>query len=389
MRRSGNMASAIAIVCATLIAISCCVQGSVIVTVSGVAALDSNCDIDDIRDQAIRDAWRRAAEQGAGLFLHAETRVEDLMLVSSELSTWVDAVILEYTVLRAWEDDLFYWIEIEAEVDTFKLGQTLESLGVAIESVGDPRTAVRISEVRLGERQELSISEAIVREALKDKGFILVEASEASGVSFASLGEENAQTALELAQAYAADVAVVGNVEAVPAGQVEIGLFTWYSARAYTDLTAILRSTGEVLASSYGEATVPALSLEVASVEAIERAVTSALPSLMFEAIANLSMINGSGLRAMQLVVEGARSLHEAQQIQVALGTLREVSDIELRQYGEALTAYSVAYLGPSDSLGRELEQAAFSALLRSYLGRDTRMTVVALDFGSIHVKLE
>lgn len=361
---------------------------SVFVKAEGVAALSPNVDPAIVLDEAIRDAWRRAAEQGAGLLLHAEARIENLILISSAVSTCVDAIIVDYDILRQWEDDVFLRVEILAEVDTLELGRTLEDLGVSIESIGDPRTAVRISETHLGEPQVLSIAEAVVRDALKAKGFVLIEPNEASGVPFSSLGTADPQMALELAQAYDADIAIVGRASSVPCGSLQRGAFTWYSATGFVDLMAVLRSTGEVLASSYAEVTVPTISLETASIAAIDAAVADALPRLLYDTIANLSLVQGSGLRALQLVVEGVWSFEEAQAVRLALSTLREALAVELRQYGSSITAYGVTYLGPSDVLGSKLESDDFNNVLRSYLGREVVLTIVALDFGSIHVQL-
>ena len=69
------------------------------VSAEGVAALEAVSNLGRVRDEAIRDAWRRASEQGVGLFLHAEARVEDLTLVSSAVSTRVDAFIVDYEVV--------------------------------------------------------------------------------------------------------------------------------------------------------------------------------------------------------------------------------------------------------------------------------------------------
>jgi len=371
-----------------LLAIALQVDAGVWVSAEGVAALEAESDLGRVRDEAIRDAWRRASEQGVGLFLHAEARVEDLMLVSSAILTRLDAFIVNYEVVREWEDNVFYRVEIFAEVDTFQVGRTLEDLGYEIESIGNPRTAVRIREHRLGEPQPLSVAEALVRQTLEDKGFMLVKPNEAAGCPLAALDSADSQAALELAQAFDADVAVVGKVTTEPRGSIERGSFTWYSATALVDLLAVLRSTGEVLGSVYIAAVAPRTSMEAASVAAIEDAVSNALPKLIFDVIANLSLIDGTGLRAIRLVVEGIESFEQAQYLRAALSTLREASSVQLRQYGKTMTVYDVTYLGPADALGVELESDAFSRTLHAYSGQRITLSITALDFASIHAQL-
>lgn len=378
--------SLISLLC--LLTIEWHVCAGVWVSAEGVAAVEAESDLGRVRDEAIRDAWRRASEQGVGLFLHAEARVEDLILASSVVSTRVDAFIVNYEVVREWEDNVFYRVEILAEVDTFQIGQTLEDLGFEIESTGNPRTAVQIEEYRLGEPQNLSVAEALVRQTLEDKGFMLVEPNEAIGCPLAALDIADSRAALELAQAFDADVAVVGKVTTEPRGSIERGSFTWYSATALVDLLAVLRSTGEVLGSVYIAAVSPRTSMEAASVAAIEDAVSDALPRLIFDVIANLSLIDGTGLRAIRLVVEGIESFEQAQHLRAALSTLREASSVQLRQYGKTMTAYDITYFGPADALGVELESDAFSRTLHAYSGQRMTLSITALDFASIHAQL-
>jgi len=373
-----------------VLALSLPSAGSVLVFATGVAALSPEIDLGKVRDEAIRDAQRRAAEQGAGLFLHAEARVEDLILVSSMVSTRVDAFIVNSEVVREWVDDMFYWVEILAEVDTFEVGCTLEDLRFKIESIGNPRTVVRIQEKRLGEPQTLSVAEALVRQALEERGFAVVEPNEASGCSFSALEATSPKAALELAQAFDADVSLVGNAVAEPLGSIKLGLFTWYNAIGVVDLQAYLRSTGDELGSVLAKAKAPKArtSMEAASIDAIEAAVSKALPKLLFEIIAKLNMVNGSGLRAVRLIIEGLSSFQDALHVESALGTLREAVSVNLLQYGETLTTYDVKYMGPTDALAGKLESDNFADMLKAYFGQRLSLAVTAFDFASIHAKL-
>jgi len=375
------------IVMAAILCASFAAGAGVWVPAEGVAALGVAA-ADVVRDEALRDAWRRAVEQGAGLFLHAEATVENLILVSSSVSARVDAYISDFEILREWEDGLFFRMEILAEVDTYELGSTIEDLGFEIETLGDPRTAIRIEEYRGGEQKPLSISEALIRETLEDKGFLVVDPSEATGISFSAALGDGEQAALEVAQAYDADVAIVGTISTEPIGVAQIGLFTWHSARAFADLVAVLRSTGEVIASVYSEARAPRTSMEIAEVDAIKEVTAQALPELVFDIVASLSLVEGQGLRAVRLVVEGLESLSEAEQMLSALGALRETLSVTLRQYGESLTAFDVVYLGTAMSLGTELESEEFADTLRFYSGSRMGLSVTGLDFASVHAEV-
>ncbi|MGB2983534.1 MAG: hypothetical protein WBC63_06710 [Candidatus Bipolaricaulia bacterium] len=364
-------------------------QASVEVTAQGVAAVVEYLNPDDIREEAILDAKRRAAEVGAGVFLHAETRVENLVLVSATVETRVDAIIVDYEILREWEDALFLHVEILALVDTVDAGLLLHDLGIIIKAAGDPRIVFRVEEERLGEEVRLSVAEAILRQEFERSGFTIVEPDQATGSVMSAFDTTDPGAALELAQAFDADVVIVGSVSTEPLAAIQMGMFTWHNATATVDVQAYHRKTGELLASAYASSKSPdaKLSVEEAAVSATETASMQVLPELLYEIIAKLNTVNGAGLRAIRLTIEDLGSFDEATCTEEALNTLREVTSVDLVQYGPSLTAFDIKYMGPTDALAAELISEHFADTLGAYCERDQAFEIVALDSGSIHAR--
>lgn len=380
--------SVLAVGCLLILAASPVVN-AVQVEAEGVAALVKGEDLAKIRDEAIRDAWRRAVEVGVGLVLRADLYVANKQVISQEIWTAADGYVKSYQIIGEGEDALFYRITIIAEVDMLGIGQALDELGIEIESIGNPRAVVVVDEWNLGDKQPFSIAEAAIREALLSKGFTVVqpqEVAEDQRALRASQGDTTA--AMEIARAFDADIAVVGNVRTDPVGSTQRGSFTWHSAVAYADFSVVMRDTGETLSSVFAEETVPKLTMEAAGSESIKAVTHACIPQLIIETIAGLNYAKGNAIRALKLFVYEVESFSQAQAIEQAVASLREAERVDLRSFGETLTSYDIIFLGPSEALAQELESQQFTTKLRKLLGKSYKLVVRSLDFATVDVEL-
>lgn len=364
-------------------------EGAVSVRVEGVATLAPGEDLAKIRDEALRDAWRRAIEEGVGLVLRAESYVLNYQAISDEIWSSTQGYIKKYSIIQEDRDNDFYRITISAEVDMLKLGEALDDLGIEIDRIGNPRILVFLEEWSLGTKQPVSIAEAAIREAFCMRGFTIVEPEETASYQQAlHAAHGNAEAATEIARAVDADVAIVGDVWTDPAGSMKIGAFTWHAARAYADIYVILRDTGEILTSVLVDETVSKLTPEAAGSEAIKRASQACIPQLIIETIAGLNYTSPNAIRALTLFVDGIESYSQALALKEALGYLRELSQARLRAFGETLVTFDIAYLGPAEALAEELESIQFTARLMELLGKGTSLVVRSIGFGTVEVGL-
>lgn len=365
------------------------VVNAVQVEAEGVAALVKGEDLAKVRDEALRDAWRRAVEVGVGLVLRADLYVANKQVISQEIWTVADGYVKSYQIIGEGEDVAFYRITILAEVDMLGIGQTLDELGIEIESIGNPRAVVIVNEWNLGARQPFSIAEAALRAAFLDKGFTVVRPQEVAEDQRALRATQgDATAAMEIARAFDADIAIVGNVRTDPVGSTQRGSFTWHSAVAYADFSVVMRDTGEILSSVFAEETVPKLTMEAAGSESIKAVTHACMPQLIIETIAELNYARGNAIRALKLFVYGAGSFSQAQAIKQAVASLRETARVDLRSFGETLTSYDIIFLGPSEALAQELESQQFTTKLRKLLGKSYKLVVRSLDFATVDVEL-
>ncbi|MHA1813539.1 MAG: flagellar assembly protein T N-terminal domain-containing protein, partial [Candidatus Thorarchaeota archaeon] len=112
------------------------------VTAEGVAAVVGGDDPGRIRDEALRDALRRAVEIGVGVMVRAESQMENYEVLRDQIWTATSGYVRSYQVLRETQDEDFFRITIRAVVDTLALGENLENLGFEIGLIGNPRIVV-------------------------------------------------------------------------------------------------------------------------------------------------------------------------------------------------------------------------------------------------------
>lgn len=389
LEKQAGVIALFVIVSSALVFVAPITIGEVSVRVEGVAALEPGEDLAKIRDEALRDAWRRAIEEGVGLVLRAESYALNYQAISDEIWTSTQGYIKEYKVIQENKDDSFYRVTISAEVDMLKLGQALDDLGIEIDRIGNPHIVVFMEEWNLGTKQPVSIAEAAIREAFCMRGFTIVEPEETAGYQQTlHLAQNDAEAATEIARALGADVAIVGDVWADPAGSIERGAFTWHAAIAFADVYVILRDTGETLTSVLVQETATKLTPELAGSEAIKKATYACIPQLIIETIAGLNFTSPDAVRALTLFVHGLESYSQAVSLKQALGSLRESNKINLRAFGGAMATFDIVYLGPAEALAEELESTDFILRVREQLGKGTSLAVGSVGFGTVEVVL-
>ena len=365
------------------------VAASVEVQAEGVAALEENDDMGRVQDEALRDAWRRAVEIGVGLVLRADLYVANKQVISQEIRTDVEGYIEDYEVLSRAEVGGLYRITIRARVNMLEVGETLDDLGLEIESIGNPRVVVLIDEWNLGTEQPFSVAEAAIRSAFVEKGFtVLRYEGMADDPRIRQAFEGDREAAVGIARAFDADITIVGNVRTDPIGSTVIGSNTWQTAVAYGDFSVVLRDTGQAICSIFAEESERHLAMEAAGTAAIQGVTEASLPQLLIETIAGLNYARGNGIRSLKLLVHGVESFSQADALRSALALLREAAHVDLRTFDQGLASFDIVFLGPSDALARELEAEYLTSQLCELLGRSYRLTVLSLDFGVVEAEL-
>ena len=88
------------------------------------------------RDAALKDALRKAVEQGVGAFVNSDARVESFQLISAEVYSEAPSYVASYRVITAGRDAGPYRVTIRARVKLDKIADDLVAIGVLLEEPG-------------------------------------------------------------------------------------------------------------------------------------------------------------------------------------------------------------------------------------------------------------
>lgn len=166
-----------------------------IVTVTGEAQISGDNTL-GARQQALEVAFRKAVEEGLGVYVEASTIVQNFQLISDNIYSRASGYVSNHEVLNEGRKGNIYSVEIQATVNTAQLGTELKTLGILKNLAGDPKIMSLIQEVSVSSSGKVIIEDAAsaiaLEEELNKKGFTLVDREQVNkirGREIANMGE--------------------------------------------------------------------------------------------------------------------------------------------------------------------------------------------------------
>lgn len=371
------------------------------VTAEGVAAISPGDDLGRVRDEAIRDALRRAVEIGVGTVVQAESLMKNYEVLRDKVWTKTKGYVVSYNVIKESRDNDFYRVTVKAMVDFLTLGQSLNSLGIEISLFGNPRVVSIVKEWvcenELGQaptcvEQPFSVAGDEVRNGFLRAGFTVLDESQLDKISDPNLLEQaakgDAKAAVGIARALGADLAIAGNVRVEPAGTITAGTFTWHKATATLSLQIVLQDTGEILSAVVETAAATTTSFATAAKGAIDRVTNAVLPQLVIETIAKLNFQRTEKNREIKLLVSGIHTFAEASHVVQALKAMREAEEVYFRTYDNNTLTVDIRFLGPSTALAQALESPGFKTILQRELNESADTKVLSVAYSTVQAEI-
>jgi hypothetical protein len=191
------------------------------VLVEGVAA---SADAGIARDHALKDALRKAVEQGVGTFINSETKVQNFQLLSDKVYSQASGYVSSYRVVAEGPDAGLYRVTIRARVKLDKIEDDLAGIGILLEEQGRPRIMVVVKEVPKDDilavtdgMLETEMMETMIVDAFQSKGFPVVDAATVKQNlqkdQLRKILEGDNQAAILLGLRTGAEVVVAGTVQ--------------------------------------------------------------------------------------------------------------------------------------------------------------------------------
>lgn len=225
------------------------------VLAEGAAAITTTPDI--ARDQALKDALRKAVEQGVGTYVNSETRVQNFRLLTDRIYSQASGYVSSYRIISESRESGLYRVVVRAKVKLDRIEDDLEAIGILVAEQGRPRLMIVVKEAAAGAAATLDreLVETAIVAAFQAKGFPVVDQATVAGNltrdQLRSILAGDNQAALAAGLRTGAEIVVAGTMERssetkrVPYSQSETEFHqVRLSARAISVQTA------EVLAAS-------------------------------------------------------------------------------------------------------------------------------------------
>lgn len=353
------------------------------VTAEGIAGLQGDQGI--ARDNALRDAQRKAVEQAVGMMVASETLVENFQVLKDSIYSKSQGYIQRYDIVKEGAQKDLYSVTISATVATGNLKNDLSALGLLIARVGKPRTLFMIAEQNIGQEMyffwwswfgrggqsfsgqtvDMAVSETVLKEEFLNKGFNVVDISAVTGkfeISNAYRVADLTDTgAREIGKKMGAEVIIKGKALAKPGPKSpgsDVGSYL-----ADITVSAVRVDNGQVLASARDSAPARHVSQNVGGNQAIENAARKVADRLIEQITAKWTG-EMSGGQLVQITIRGLSGMKDLVKVKDFLQSqVRGVQTVIQRGFEGGVAVLEVDAKSSAQQIGDELARKDFGAL--------------------------
>ncbi len=140
------------------------------VLVEGVGAMSGGGTADLARDAALRDALRKAVEQGVGTLVNSETQVQNFQLISDRIYSASEGYVASYRVIGERQDGALWRVTIRARVKNDRIENDLAAIGILLLEQNRPRIAVLVKE--LDNWEDFSVEDGMMSQEMVEAGLL-------------------------------------------------------------------------------------------------------------------------------------------------------------------------------------------------------------------------
>lgn len=354
------------------------------VTAEGIAGLQGG-DQGIARDNALRDAQRKAVEQAVGTMVASETLVENFQVLRDSIYSKSQGYIQKYDIVKEGAQKDLYSVTISAVVATGNLKNDLGALGLLIARVGKPRTLFMIAEQNIGQEVllywwswwgrggaafagqtvDMAVSEGALKEEFLNKGFNVVDISSATGkfeisnaYRVADLTNDGAR---EFGKKLNAEIVIKGKALAKEGPRTAGSPVGSYLA----DITvsAIRVDNGQVLASARAEGVSRHVAQHTGGNQALDKAARAVADKLVEQITAKWTG-EVSGGQLVQITIRGLAGMKDLVKVKDFLQSqVRGVQSVIQRGFEGGVAVLEVDAKSSAQQIGDELARKDFGAL--------------------------
>ncbi len=312
------------------------------------------------RDAAIDDALRRAVEQAVGMFLHAETLVQNGDIVKDAIYSRSKGYVRKYAILKETSDAAQFHVRIEADVSTGKLRDDLAAIGLLMNRKHKPRIMVVIPEYHINGIVPDPTGETEIVKKLLEKEFKVVDPSQVAAIRYndrvtAAL-KGNSSLAAAIGLAHGAEVIIIGEAFSEHAGSI---LGEMDSCRARIEARAVRIDTGEIIAAGSEQAAGLDITRSLAAKKALQKAGGELGGHLVEQILCKWSR-DVTDMTSIELVVNGLNYNQLLDFRSVLLESVRGIKAIHQRTFTNNRAVMDIDMKGDAEILSEELSNTHF-----------------------------
>ncbi len=211
------------------------------------------------KEEAVRDAMRKAVERGAGTFIHSQSETKDFALVRDTILTRAAGFIQSHEILSAQPVEDGTWeVKIKAVVSLQGIEHLWGVVKDLLQRMGRPKIMVFLTETIDEASQPDATVQTRLENVLLKSGFLLVNREQIDAIQQkdleAAIAEDNPAKMQAIAKDFGAQLFISGSTTADPGRTGQTYGVTLYRYTADGDIKCYRSDTAQLLSSHNGTA---------------------------------------------------------------------------------------------------------------------------------------
>ena len=313
------------------------------------------------KDEALRDAQRKAVEQGAGTYIYSQSQTKDFALVKDTVLARSAGFLQSFEKLsESVADDGVVAIKIKAVVSIQGIEDAWGVVTNLLQQMGRPKIVVFITEKIGSEVVEDSTVQTRIENLLLESGFILVDKNQLKEIDkkdlAAAAAEDSPARIQAIAKRFGAQLFITGSSHAEAGEQREISGVPFFTYEAEANIKCYRSDTAQMLSAIPGAATrgVQRVARSAAK-QALDSQAQQIAPKVQFDILRFWQDVL-AGRGEVQLHVEGISFLQNTK-LKEALKLLQPVKDIT-GTFANGVAEFSIQSDLRAEQLAEKIAQA-------------------------------
>ncbi|MFW5999370.1 MAG: flagellar assembly protein T N-terminal domain-containing protein [Halanaerobiaceae bacterium] len=309
------------------------------------------------RDEALQDAFSKAVEKAAGVFIQSSTLMENMQVLKDQVLSEAQGYISNYNIISENKKDQIYSIKIRAEVSQAELEDNLEELGYVLRTRGgNPRVMIIVEEENAGKTSFFSVFGSKLSSVFNDIGFNLVHEETIESIqnkeTLKKIIEGDRKAATALGKSYEAEIIIYGRTFTEFSGKRNLDNGALYTMQANADVQAVTAQDGTVITSINKSRSSYAPSKNRAGNRALKELSDKINGELVREIVSNYN--RSSGKMSLRLV---ARELNfeQLEHLEKILGKTRGVDNYNMLSFSGKTAEYDLDISHEVKTIARSL----------------------------------